>query len=129
MEFLHAIPTNVNHVRTTAPVSLKPLTHFKGLVGHMNPGSRHVQSSERLTKLANSQMGGCQNCGPLWGTLNIRCHITIGTQKGTIILTTTQIKLLQFMSSVWANCRKPCTKNLRHWELDSLAHETLSVEY
>ena len=35
-------------------------------------------------------MGGCQNYGPFLGTLNIRCRIIIGTQKGTIILTTTQ---------------------------------------
>ena len=32
---------------------------------------------------------GCQNYGPFWGTLNIRGRIIIGTQKGTIILTTT----------------------------------------
>ena len=36
-------------------------------------------------------MGGCQNYGPLLGTLNIRGRIIIGTQKGTIILTTTHI--------------------------------------
>ena len=35
-------------------------------------------------------MGGCQNYGPFLGTLNNRCRILIGTQKGTIILTTTQ---------------------------------------
>ena len=29
---------------------------------------------------------------PFLGTLNIRCRITIGVQKGTIILTTTHIK-------------------------------------
>ena len=38
-------------------------------------------------------MGGCQNYGPFWGTLNIRCRIILGIQKGTIILTTTHIKL------------------------------------
>ena len=32
-------------------------------------------------------MGGCQNYGPFWGTLNIRCRTILGTQKGTIILT------------------------------------------
>ena len=32
---------------------------------------------------------GCQNDGPFLGTLNIRCHIIIGLQKGLIILTTT----------------------------------------
>ena len=36
-------------------------------------------------------MGGCQNYGPFLGTLNIRGRIIIGTQKGTIILTTTQV--------------------------------------
>ena len=36
-------------------------------------------------------MGGCQNYGPFLGTLNIRCRIIIGTQKGTIILTTTHV--------------------------------------
>ena len=30
----------------------------------------------------NPNLGGCQNYGPFWGTLNIRCHITIGIQKG-----------------------------------------------
>ena len=36
-------------------------------------------------------MGGCQNYGPFLGTLNIRGRIIIGTQKGTIISTTTHI--------------------------------------
>ena len=36
-------------------------------------------------------MGGCQNHGPLLSTLDIRCRTIIGTQKGTIILTTTLI--------------------------------------
>ena len=35
--------------------------------------------------------GDCQNYGPFLGTLNMRCRIAIGTQKGTIILTTTHI--------------------------------------
>ena len=34
-------------------------------------------------------MGGCQNHGPVLGTLNTRCRIIVGIQKGTIILTTT----------------------------------------
>ena len=40
-------------------------------------------------------MGGCRNYGPFLGTLNIGAilHI-IGTQKGTIILTTTHMILL-----------------------------------
>ena len=37
-------------------------------------------------------MRDCQNYGPFLGTLNIRCRIIIiGTQKGTIILTTTHM--------------------------------------
>ena len=36
-------------------------------------------------------MGGCQNYGPYLGTLNIRCRIIIGTQRGTIILTSTHM--------------------------------------
>ena len=39
-------------------------------------------------------MGGCQNWGPFLGTLNHRCRIIIGTQKRTIILTTTQYKYI-----------------------------------
>ena len=27
-------------------------------------------------------MGGCENYGPFWGTLNIRCRNIIRTQKG-----------------------------------------------
>ena len=34
-------------------------------------------------------MGGCQNCGPFLGTLNIRCRNIVRAQKGTLILTTT----------------------------------------
>ena len=40
-------------------------------------------------------MGGCQNYGPFLGTLNIRCRIIIGTQKGTIILISTHIPELR----------------------------------
>ena len=36
-------------------------------------------------------MGSCPNYGPFLGTLNIRGRIIIGTQKGTIILTTSHI--------------------------------------
>ena len=35
-------------------------------------------------------IGGCQNYGPLLGPLNTRCRIILRTQKGAIILTTTQ---------------------------------------
>ena len=36
-------------------------------------------------------VGGCQNYGPFLRALNIRCRTIIGTQKGTIILTTTHV--------------------------------------
>ena len=36
-------------------------------------------------------VGGCQNYGPCCGTLNTRCRIRKGTQKGAIILTTTHV--------------------------------------
>ena len=39
----------------------------------------------------DKQMDGCHNYGPLLGPLNTRCRIVIGTRKGTIVLTTTQM--------------------------------------
>ena len=36
-------------------------------------------------------LDGCQNYDPFLGTLNIRCRVIIGIQKGTIILTTTHL--------------------------------------
>ena len=36
-------------------------------------------------------VGGCQNYGPFLRTLNIRRRTIIGTQKGTVILTTTHV--------------------------------------
>ena len=47
-------------------------------------------------------VGDCQKCGPVLGILNTRCRIIIGTQKGTIILTTTQympLSPLNYMNS------------------------------
>ena len=46
-------------------------------------------------------MGGCQNYGPFLGTLNIRCRIMIGIQKGTIILITTHIRMYMWDAKVW----------------------------
>ena len=48
-------------------------------------------SSLMLPLLYNIYMGGCQNYGPLLGTLNIRCRIITGIQRGTIILKTTHM--------------------------------------
>ena len=53
-------------------------------------------------------MGGCQNCGTFLGTLNIRCRIIIGIQKGTIILTTTHVgfEIQRLRFGVWGlTCR------------------------
>ena len=47
-----------------------------------------------------THMGGCQNYGFFLGTLNIRGRIIIGTQKGTIILTTTHIYLGHSLDSL-----------------------------
>ena len=58
------------------------------------PSTIFESASEAADKQEMTQadlMGGCQNYGPLLGTLNIRCRIMIRTHKGTIILTTTHI--------------------------------------
>ena len=52
-----------------------------GAEGHEGEGFWSRQSDV-------AYMGGYQNSGPFLGTLNIRCRIIIGIQKGTIILTT-----------------------------------------
>ena len=44
------------------------------------------------------QIGGCQNDEPVLGTLNIRCRIILGLQKGTIVLTTTQMTIIWNMT-------------------------------
>ena len=41
--------------------------------------------------LDRCHVGGCQNYGPFLGSLNIRCRIILGIQKGTLILTTTHV--------------------------------------
>ena len=53
----------------------------------------------------SSHMGGCQNYIPFLGTLNIRCRIIIGIQKGTIILTTTHMFLFSCRST-WKHSLK-----------------------
>ena len=49
--------------------------------------------SDRAFRLEELDVGGCQNYGPFLGTLNIRCRITVGIQKGIIILTTIHVKM------------------------------------
>ena len=53
------------------------------IVGGVEVGSGHV---------VQAYMGGCQNHDPFLGTLDIRCSIRTGIQKGTTILTTTHIR-------------------------------------
>ena len=43
-------------------------------------------------------MGGCQNYGPFMGTLNNKCRVIIRTQKGTLILTSRHITLIEACS-------------------------------
>ena len=61
------------------------------------------RSTEAKTPNKPVHMGGCQNYGPFLGTLNIRCRSIIGIPKGTIILTTTHIRLGKA-------CERPFTK-------------------
>ena len=42
-------------------------------------------------RMLDTHLGGCQNYGPFLGTLNIRGRNIIGTQKRTIILTTSHL--------------------------------------
>ena len=55
-------------------------TNFKSLI-----------EASAVSEIKHRHKGDCQNCGPFLGTLNIRCRIIIGIQKGSIILTTTQM--------------------------------------
>ena len=42
---------------------------------------RQEPNRQRCCEASKPHMGGCQNYGPVWGTLNIRCRIIIGIQK------------------------------------------------
>ena len=61
-----------------------------------------------LKNMQDTHLGGCQNYGPFLGTLNIRCRIKIGIQKGTMILTTTHFWafLIGFLGDL--RSRKTC---------------------
>ena len=63
-----------------------------GALSPLNLGLGHIYSMVR-NPIKGYYMGGCQNFGPLLGTLNNRCRVIIGTQKGILILTTTYIGL------------------------------------
>ena len=51
-------------------------------IATLNPKPYVVsQMAERCKYVALLNMGGCQNCGPFLGTLNIRCRSMIGIHK------------------------------------------------
>ena len=58
----------------------------------------HV-SVKYVLRPKSRHMGGCQNYGPFLGTLNTRCRIITGIQKGTIIiiLTTTHMSYSRYI--------------------------------
>ena len=56
-------------------------------------------------------MGSCQNYGPFLGTLNIRCRIRLRTQKGTLILTTTQMLGFRFRAYGYNYTNHPSAQN------------------
>ena len=60
------------------------------------------------------EVNACQNCGPFLGTLNIRCRIIIGIQKGTIILTTTQVASASLPGVLYSSTSR---KKKMHWSL------------
>ena len=75
--------------------------------------------------IVHIHMGGCQNYGPFWDTLNIRCRIIMGTPKGTIILTTTHIHICIYICS---RCKVVVRRHPRlsgREQLDLLKYEVL----
>ena len=58
-------------------------------LGTLDP-KKYEEDEETIEGALILHKGGCQNHGPFLGTVNIRCHVIIGTPKGTIILSTTQ---------------------------------------
>ena len=61
---------------------------------HSNTTFSHLRGP-KTEALSKTCMGGCQNYDPFLVTLNIRCRIIIGIQKGTIIFTTRHTSLLK----------------------------------
>ena len=79
-------------------VNTSPVGEVKhGIHGHTGLGSPSTIPTSDTTTITSIMIiyliyiGGCQNYGPFLGTLNIRCRIIIGIQKGNIILTTTNM--------------------------------------
>ena len=64
-------------------------------------GNSHTVNP-KLSQGVLKQMGSCQNRGPFLGTLNNRCRKILGTPKGTIMLTTTQMVVISPSSPCWS---------------------------
>ena len=60
--------------------------------GRLQMSSQLARALGFRVQWCNLSVGDRQNCGPFSGTLNIRCHIVIGIQKRTMILTTTPVE-------------------------------------
>ena len=75
------------------------------LCGSLRPTGKDFRNSwGRLLKVCGGPvavwyMGGCQNYGPLLGSLNTRGRTILRTQKGTIVLTTTHIPIHTYTAS------------------------------
>ena len=74
--------------------AIKIRVPIRGILG-LYWGHIGIMEKKMETTIMGS-MGGCQNYGPFLGTLNIRGRIITGTQKGTTILTTTQMDRPRF---------------------------------
>ena len=79
-----------------AHVQFSPSPLRKCSIWGIASGARFPPSTVRFAASALGfviqDLGGCQNHGPFLVTLNIRCRIIMGIQKGTIILTTTHLE-------------------------------------
>ena len=76
-----------------APRALK-VPSFNVINGGSHAGNRLACQEFMILPTGHGRvghLGGCQNYGPFLGTLNIRCRIIIGTQKQTIISTSTHL--------------------------------------
>ena len=69
--------------------------HDHSAIDKLRTSLKHTVTDVYVCGYIYMYMGGCQNYGPFLGTLNIRGRIIIGTQKGAIILTTTQVSSKQ----------------------------------
>ena len=67
------------------------------------PGGSYSPTNPRSSTLKH-HVGGCQNYGPFLGTLNIRCRNILGTQKGTLISTTTHVPIDMCMRAYNHTC-------------------------